>query len=221
MDRKPIVVIDGPAGSGKSTVSRLLAARLGYLYLDTGALYRTVAYLAGRFGIREEDEAALVELLRGADIRVRQSVTDMRVEVGGEDVTAYLREEEVGIRASRISALPGVREMLLPVQRAAGVNGGIVAEGRDVGTVVFPDAAVKFYLDADEEERIASRFREVAAGGGKPKEGKVAEDLRRRDRQDKERRAAPLRPHEKAIIIDTTNMSIPQVVEVMLAHIKK
>jgi len=221
MDRKPIVVIDGPAGSGKSTVSRLLAARLGYLYLDTGALYRTVAYLAGRFGIREEDEAALVELVRGADIRLCQSGTDMRVEVGGEDVTAYLREEEVGIRASRISALPGVREMLLPVQRAVGVNGGIVAEGRDMGTVVFPDAEVKFYLDADEEERIARRFREVAAGGGKPKEGKVAEDLRRRDRQDKERRAAPLRPHEKAIIIDTTNMSIPRVVEVMLAHIKK
>ena len=221
MDRKPIVVIDGPAGSGKSTVSRLLAASLGYLYLDTGALYRAVAYLAGRFGIGEEDEAALVELVRGADIRLCQSGTDMRVEVGGEDVTAYLREEEVGIRASRISALPGVREMLLPVQRAAGVNGGIVAEGRDVGTVVFPDAAVKFYLDADGEERIARRFREVAAGGGKPKEGKVAEDLRRRDRQDKERRAAPLRPHEKAIIIDTTNMSIPQVVEVMLAHIKK
>ncbi len=145
----------------------------------------------------------------------------MRVEAGGEDVTAHLREEEVGIRASRISALAGVREMLLPVQRTAGVNGGIVAEGRDMGTVVFPDAEVKFYLDADEEQRIARRFRELSAGCGELSMGKVAADLQRRDRQDKERRTAPLRPHESAIIIDTTNLSIPQVVEAMLAYIKK
>lgn len=219
MNKNPIIVIDGPAGSGKSTVSKILAARLNYLYLDTGALYRAAAYLIARAGVSHDDEKAVAKLLTGMEIRLQQSPQGMRVVAGGEDVTAHLRREEIGVKASQVSAIPLVRNILLPVQRQAAEAGGIVAEGRDMGTVVFPEADIKFYLDAAERERINRRFRELSAGDRETMQEKVADDLRLRDRQDRERQTAPLRPHAEAIIIDTTNMSIPEVVEALIKYI--
>ncbi|HOD98907.1 MAG TPA: (d)CMP kinase [Syntrophales bacterium] len=218
---KMVIVIDGPAGSGKSTVSKLVAQKLGYHYLDTGALYRAVAYMLIRAGIREDDQDNFKKILAAAEISYEKSPAGMFVRVNGEDVTAHLRNEEVSLQASKISALPAVREKLLPVQRAAGRDGGIVAEGRDMATVVFPVAEVKIFLDADENERIKRRHAELAARDGKGDYALIAEGLRRRDHQDRTRTVAPLKPHEDAIHIDTTRMSIDEVVEAVLAVINR
>jgi len=219
LKRGIIVTIDGPAGSGKSTVSKALAGRLSYLYLDTGALYRAVAYLIGSKGVSVNDEQAVYDLLKSADIRLQKSGDGLQVYVDGEDVTGYLRAEGIGLMASKISALPLVREILLPIQRKAGAMGGIIAEGRDMGTVVFPDADVKFFLDASESERIQRRFKELSIRGDDIPHENIAKDMRQRDFQDRERKIAPLRPHEEAVIIDTSNMTIAEVVEAMLVII--
>lgn len=216
MKRDLIVTIDGPAGSGKSTVSIALAMLMSYLYLDTGALYRAVAYLITRNGVTVRDEQALHDLLKNPDIRLQKSEYGLQVHVNGEDVTGHLRTEEIGLMASNISALPLIREMLLPIQRKAGASGGIVAEGRDMGTVVFPDADVKFFLEASERERINRRFKELSNRGDDIAYGSIAKNMRQRDRQDRERTVAPLRPHKDAVIIDTSRMAIPDVVERMM-----
>ena len=218
---KMVIVIDGPAGSGKSTVSKLVAQKLGYHYLDTGALYRAVAYMLIRAGIREDDQDNFKNILAAAEIYCEKSPSGMLVRINGEDVTAHLRTEEVSLQASRISALPVVRAKLLPVQREAGRDGGIVAEGRDMATVVFPAAEVKIFLDADENERIKRRHEELAAQDGKSEYALVAEGLRRRDRQDRTRIVAPLRPHEDSVHIDTTPLSIDEVVAAVLAVINR
>jgi cytidylate kinase len=219
LKRELIITIDGPAGSGKSTVSRILAKQMSYLYLDTGALYRAVAYLVGREGVLVHNEQAISELLKSTDICLRQSGDDLQVHINTEDVTGHLRTEEIGLMASKISALPLIRELLLPIQRKAGASGGIVAEGRDMGTVVFPDADVKFFLEAGENERINRRYVELSNRGDGIPYGNIARDMRLRDLQDRERTVAPLRPHEQAVIIDTSNMTIAEVVETMLGII--
>jgi CMP/dCMP kinase len=219
LEKKLVITIDGPAGSGKSTVSRILAKRLSCLYLDTGALYRAVAYLVNREGASGNDEQAICGLLKSTDIRLREGGDGLQVYVNDEDITGLLRTEEIGIMASKISALPLIREMLLPIQRKAGASRGIVAEGRDMGTVVFPDADVKFFLDAGENERIQRRFMELSNRGAGIPYGNIARDLRLRDFQDRERTIAPLRPHEEAVIIDTSRMTITEVVEAMLGFI--
>lgn len=217
MKKGLLITIDGPAGSGKSTVSRLLAKELSYLYLDTGALYRAVACQTIRNGILATDEAGVADLCRRTEIRLHRVHDEMRVFADTVDVTEEIRTEPVGLLASTLSAMPVVRSSLLTIQRESGKNGGIIAEGRDMGTVVFPDADLKFFLDADDEERARRRYREMVGRGEKVDYSSVKRDLLSRDRQDRERAVAPLKVPERAIIIDSTRLSIDAVVKAMLA----
>ena len=219
MKKGLLITIDGPAGSGKSTVSRLLAKKLSYLYLDTGALYRAVAYLAIRNGISATDEKGVAELCRRTEIRLHRVDDVLKVFVNAQDVTEKIRTESVGLLASTLSAMPVVRSTLLTIQRESGKNGGIIAEGRDMGTVVFPDADLKFFLDADVEERARRRYMELVVRGEKVDYPSLKKDLLCRDRQDRERAVAPLKVPEGAIMVDSTRLSIDAVVKAMLAAI--
>lgn len=214
-----IITIDGPAGSGKSTVGRILAKRLSYVYLDTGALYRAVAYKIIEEGVSPDSEDDISKLCRRIRIALENRGNELRVFVDGMDVTEHLRTEEIGLLASRVSAIALVRKFLLPIQREMGVKGGIVAEGRDMGTVVFPDADVKFFLDADLGERIQRRYGELATKGQNPNYKEVEKDLIRRDAQDRGRTVAPLKIPDCAIVIDSTRIPVSKVVEKMVAVI--
>ncbi len=215
-----VITIDGPAGAGKTTVSRTLADRLGYRYIDTGALYRAVALTASRKGVRSADDAALGKLCRGLELQYVQTESGLRLLANGEDVTEKLRTPEVTMLASAVSARPVVRRYLLDVQRAMGRRKGAVVEGRDMGTVVFPNAEVKFYLDAAEKTRARRRFLELQSKS-QLNLAEVEKDLRKRDTNDSTRSEAPLRPAVDAIRIDSTNMGIDEVVAVMLGYIER
>jgi cytidylate kinase len=217
--KRYVVTLDGPAGAGKSTVSKELSKALSYIYLDTGALYRAVAYQVIHEIVSVEESDILNEFCRNLRIRIQGVDSSMRVLVGEVDVTDKLRTEEVGILASSVSALPVVREVLYPVQREAGRNGGIVAEGRDMGTVVFPDADYKFFLDASVEERVNRRYKELSERGLHVSYDDVKRDLVKRDKQDTEREISPLMPSSDAIIIDCTKMTVADVVKQMLSII--
>jgi cytidylate kinase len=212
-----IVAIDGPAGVGKSTVAKLLASRLSFLYLDTGALYRAVAWAVLHHRIEPEDADAVAALLPKLSLQMQVSNDDVTVAVNGSDVTKELRTPAVSAAASVVSAVPAVRAWLLPVQRQIGQKGSVVAEGRDIGTKVFPSAPVKFFLEADPTVRAQRRNRElVAAGHGSGIEQTSAE-LAGRDNRDRSRTAAPLVPAEDAHHIDTSRLSAEDVVNRMLA----
>jgi cytidylate kinase len=212
-----IVAIDGPAGVGKSTVAKLLASRLSFLYLDTGALYRAVAWAVLHHRIEPEDADAVSALLPKLSLQMQVSNDDVTVAVNGSDVTKELRTPAVSAAASVVSAVPAVRAWLLPVQRQIGQKGSVVAEGRDIGTKVFPSAPVKFFLEADPTVRAQRRHRElVAAGHGSGIEQTSAE-LAGRDNRDRSRTAAPLVPAEDAHHIDTSRLSVEDVVNRMLA----
>lgn len=212
-----IIAIDGPAGVGKSTAAKLLAARLGYLYLDTGALYRAVAWHILRHGIDPADREQVAASLPTLSIQMLFQNGAMRVLVNDADVTGELRTPEVTAAASVVSAIPAVREWLLPVQQQIGQRGSVVAEGRDIGTRIFPSAPVKFFLEADATVRAERRHRElVAAGHGGPME-KTYQDLSGRDERDRNRAVAPLVPAADARLIDTSSLQIDEVVEQMLA----
>ena len=221
MRRPSTIAIDGPAASGKSTVGCLLAERLGYLYFDTGVMYRAVTWAALGRGIAIEDEAAVTALARRLKIEVlRPTVDDGRqytVLADGQDVTWDLRRPEVDRSVSPVSAYPGVRAALTIQQQRIGRRGRVVMVGRDIGTVVLPNADLKIYLDATVEERVERRYREVVSRGEPADYERVRDSVRRRDQIDSNRPLAPLRAAPDAVVIDTTPLSVEQVLERVLA----
>lgn len=203
-----IVAIDGPAGSGKSTVARLAAEKLGFLYLDTGAMYRAATWKAMRSGADFEDSEALAASAAGTDIRFGGG----RVFVDGEDVTEKLRSPEVTGSVYRLADVQGVRDAMVLLQRKLGAEGGIVAEGRDIGTIVFPGAEIKIYLDASVSERAQRRWRELEKKGLGVSLEEVEREITERDWRDKNRKIAPLKAAEGAVVLDTTDMTVEEVV---------
>lgn len=214
-----VVTIDGPAGAGKSTVAKRLARRLGYSLLDTGAIYRSVALVAQRRGVELSNADALAEVARQLDIRFELNNDDNRVFIEGQDVSAQIRTAEVSQGASKVSAHPPVRAALLDLQRRLGEGGGVVVEGRDTGTVVFPSADAKFFLSATEQERARRRVAELRQTGVAADFEATLAELRERDHRDASRDVAPMVPAKDAIIIDSSTLTIDQVVDSIAARL--
>ena len=212
-----VVTIDGPAGAGKSATARALAQRLGYRLVDTGALYRALAWAVSASGVDPGDPSALGAVLE----RTRVELEGDRVLVDGRDVSGEIRTPEISRLTSELTALAPVREKMTPLQRELAVGGGVILEGRDTGTVVWPRAEVKFYLDADLETRARRRQQDLAAQGVAMDVAAVAEDVARRDRQDSERVLAPLRKPEGAAVVDTSRLSPEEVVERMVKVVEQ
>ena len=223
---KPVIAIDGPAGAGKSTLAAHLARRFGFLNLETGAMYRALAYKAIDRDMDLDEEPALIDLCRNTTIRLEPMREGNRVLLDGMDVSRRIRDADVTAAASRVSVHPQVRVWMVAAQRALGVQGGVVMEGRDIGTAVFPDAEVKIFLDADPEVRGNRRFRQVASNEHEKvavTEAGILEEMRARDLRDRSRAESPLRPAEDAIVLDSTAMSLDEVLarseEIVRAHL--
>jgi len=218
---KPLLItIDGPAGAGKTTASRTLADRLNYKYIDTGALYRGVALAAISAGISSDDDKRLEKLCRTLKMEFVSDGQELRLWLNDVDITEQIRTPEISMFASAVSARQVVRVYLLDLQREIGRAKGVVFEGRDMGTVVFPGADVKFYLDASPKTRALRRYRELETRTSQTLE-EVESDMKRRDENDSSRDLAPLKPAEDAINIDSTDLSIKAVVELMLSSVAK
>lgn len=218
--KKLLITIDGPAGAGKTTVSRALADRLGYRYIDTGALYRGVALAVKIQRIDPENNDDLKRLCSGLNLTLVENKEGLRIILNGEDITDRIRTPEVTMLASAVSAKPVVREYLLDLQRKLGRESAAVFEGRDMGTVVFPDADVKFFLDASARTRALRRYEELKLEINQTLD-EVERDIQRRDHNDSSRDLAPLKPAPDSIIIDSTDLNISEVVELMVSYIKK
>ncbi|MGE5357943.1 MAG: (d)CMP kinase [Bacteroidales bacterium] len=218
MTKKLIIAVDGPSGVGKGTISRRVAAALGYRHIDTGAMYRAVGWAALRAGVAVTAEADVARVAQATTIEI----DDARVAVDGRDIAADIRTPEMDRAASAVSQLPRVRQILVDRQRALGADGGVVMEGRDIGTVVFPGADVKIYLDAAPEERARRRATDTAHLGGQGMSlDAVASEMAARDRADSTRAASPLRPAEDAHVVDTTGASIDEVVKRVLEIVNR
>ena len=212
-----VIAVDGPSGAGKSTIARMLARRLGYTYIDTGALYRAIGWKAKQEGIDPSDDAALQQLCSRTDVTIKHDANVQRVLVNGVDVTGEIRTSEMGMMASAVSKSPAVRARLLTLQRGLGASGGVVMDGRDIGTVVFPGAEVKFYLDASAEERGRRRWRELKEQGMDVDQAVITAEIRARDLQDSSRDIAPLKRAPDALYVDSSTMTIDDVVASLLS----
>ncbi|MCD6506236.1 (d)CMP kinase [Candidatus Poribacteria bacterium] len=211
MRPRPVIAIDGPAGAGKSTVAKKLAERLGLLYLDTGAMYRALTLKAIELGVKPEEEEKLIKL--ASQTRIEFDPTGRRIFMDGREVTDRIRSPEVDKVISDYVKIPGLRRVMVQKQRELGKEGGVVAEGRDIGTVVFPDADLKIYLDASPRVRAIRRWRELKAKGIEISLDEIERDIIARDLKDSTRKVAPLKPAPDAIRLDTSDMSVDQVVE--------
>lgn len=219
----PVITIDGPSGSGKGTVAALLAGKLGWKFLDSGALYRLLAFAARNHGVDLTNEEALKVLAAHLDVQfgAAERGHGMRIVLEGEDVTEAIRNEVVGAGASQVAALPVVREALLQRQKAFRETPGLVADGRDMGTVVFPDATLKIFLTASAEERARRRYLQLKAKGDDVNLASLLDEIRARDERDTQRAVAPLKPADDAIELDSTALSIEQVLGQILSEVAK
>ena len=222
--RTPVITIDGPSGSGKGTVSRLLAEKLGWHLLDSGAIYRVLALAALHHDFSVDDEESLVSVAAHLDVKFEAEKEDgiTHIILEGEDVTLTIRTEQVGNMASKVAALPRVREALLRRQRGFKELPGLVADGRDMGTVVFPDAEAKVFLTASAEERADRRYKQLLEKGFDANIDQLITEIKERDERDTSRAAAPLKPADDALYVDSTELPVEQVVEKILtfAHSK-
>ena len=211
-----IIAIDGPAGSGKSTVAQLIASRLNFKYIETGSMYRAVAWKAQQAGIDPEDAERIAEVARTISIEFKPGAERQKVMVDGEDLTPVLKTETIGRLAAIVAANKAVREVMVAQQQNMGRNGNVVMDGRDIGTVVFPDADKKFFMVADQKERAQRRHEEIKAKSPEVTFEKIYEQLQQRDFEDENRAVSPLVPAEDSIRLDTTQMSIDDVVAYMI-----
>lgn len=218
--KKIVVAIDGPAGAGKSTIAKLAAERLGYAYIDTGAMYRSVAWRFLQTG-QPFDEAFISQLANTMVIQFRPEARVNRVFVDGQEVTDAIRSAEVTANVSRVAAIGAVREAMVEQQRRMGDAGGVLMDGRDIGTVVFPNAQLKIFLTASVEERAQRRYKELLAKGEQVDLVQLQQDIADRDKQDSERAIAPLRQAEDALLFDTSHMNIEQVTEKILQLVEE
>lgn len=221
MSRQNIqIAIDGPAGAGKSTIAQAVAKRLNLFYLDTGAMYRAVAYAACRRGVALDNEDELAALIQNLDI-VFDHAKAQRVWCNGEDVTAAIRSPEVSRAVSAVAAYPKVRNQLVRLQQAEAKRGDVVMDGRDIGTLVMPEAALKIFLTASPAERARRRWQELTARGENVDLDTIARDMAKRDELDSQRKASPLKPAEDALIIDTTGKPAAEIVEKIITLAKE
>ena len=210
------IAIDGPAGAGKSTIARLAAKRLGFVYVDTGAMYRAIALYFLRKGIRPEDVQTIASLVQGAEITIRYVDGTQQVILNGEDVSGQIRTEEVGNMASATSAIPAVRAHLMELQRNLAASANVIMDGRDIGTCILPDADVKIFLTASTSVRAMRRYRELQEKGMMCNLEEIEQDIIERDARDMNRETAPLKQAEDAMLLDSSDMTLEQVVQAIL-----